>query len=193
MKAIFERYFRIALIFIPFIVAPLAAQPLDLALRDANRLGEPLHYSDLSEFHIDEQFEPFSGEAESRHADTFQGLADLVTDRIEDLLDEPYRRGADAAAAAETTSVVSDTGAATNNVTGDTGTYVLGKTIAGGTDEVAKWLLERQSQSFDAVFVPAGTRIAIHVDRELTIDLDFKGRKLNHAKSVNPYLSTRLD
>ena len=100
---------------------------------------------------------------------------------------------ADAAAAAETTSVVSDTGAATNNVTGDTGTYVLGKTIAGGSDEVAKWLLERQSQSFDAVFVPAGTRIAIHVDRELTIDLDLKGRKLNHAKSVNPYLRTRLD
>jgi len=100
---------------------------------------------------------------------------------------------ADAAAAAETTSVVSDTGAATNNVTGDTGTYVLGKTIAGGTDEVAKWLLERQSQSFDAVFVPAGTRLAIHVDRELTIDLDLKGRKLNHAKSVNPYLHTRLD
>ena len=100
---------------------------------------------------------------------------------------------ADAAAAAETTSVVSDTGAATNNVTGDTGTYVLGKTIAGGSDEVAKWLLERQSQSFDAVFVPAGTRLAIHVDRELTIDLDLKGRKLNHAKSVNPYLRTRLD
>jgi len=100
---------------------------------------------------------------------------------------------ADAAAAAETTSVVSDTGAATNNVTGDTGTYVLGKTIAGGSDEVAKWLLERQSQSFDAVFVPAGTGIAIHVDRELPIDLDLKGRKLNHAKSINPYHRARLD
>ncbi len=70
---------------------------------------------------------------------------------------------------------------------------MLGKTIAGGSDEVAKWLLERQSQSFDAVFVPAGTRLAIHVDRELTIDLDLKGRKLNHAKSVNHYLRTRLD
>ncbi len=100
---------------------------------------------------------------------------------------------ADAAAAAETTSVVSDTGAATNNVTGDVGTYVLGKTISGGSDEVAKWLLERQSQSFDAVFVPAGTGIAIHVDRELPIDLDLKGRKLTHAKSINPYHRARLD
>ena len=58
-----------------------------------------------------------------------------------------------------------------------------GKTVAGGSDEVAKWLLERQSQSFDAVFVPAGTRLAIHVDRELPIDLDPSGRRLQHASS----------
>ncbi len=100
---------------------------------------------------------------------------------------------ADAAAAAKTTTVVSDSGAATNNVTGDTGAFVLGKTIAGGSDEVAKWLLERQSQSFDVIFVSAGTGIAIHVDRELPIDLDLKGRKLNHAKSISPYHHTRLD
>ena len=100
---------------------------------------------------------------------------------------------ADAAAAAETTTVVSDSGAASNNVTGDAGTYVLGKTIAGGSDEVAKWLLERQSQSFDAVFVPAGASLAIHVDVELPIDLDLKGRKLDHAKAINPYQRTRLD
>ena len=100
---------------------------------------------------------------------------------------------ADAAAAAETTTVVSDSGGASNNVTGDTGNYVLGKTIAGGSDEVAKWLLERQSQSFDAVFVPAGARIAIHVDVELPIDLDLKGRKLDHAKAINPYHRDRLD
>ena len=100
---------------------------------------------------------------------------------------------ADAAAAAETTTVVSDSGAASNNVTGDAGTYVLGKTIAGGSDEVAKWLMERQSQSFDAVFVPAGARLAIHVDVELPIDLDLKGRKLDHAKTINPYQHAQLD
>ncbi len=100
---------------------------------------------------------------------------------------------AQAAAAAETTSVVSDAGGVTNNITGDTGTFVLGKTIAGGSDEVGKWLMERQSQSFDAVFVPAGTRIAIHVDHELPIDLDTTGRRLTHAQSVDPYIRTRLD
>ena len=36
-----------------------------------------------------------------------------------------------AAAAAETTAVVSDAGSVTNSVTGDTGTYVLGRTVEG--------------------------------------------------------------
>ena len=93
---------------------------------------------------------------------------------------------AEAAANAETTSIVSDVGSVTNSVTGDTGRFVLGKTISGGSEEVSKWLLERQSQSFDAVFVPAGTRIAIHVDHELPIDLDTTGRKLTHEHVHRP-------
>ena len=100
---------------------------------------------------------------------------------------------AQAAAAAQTTSVVSDAGTVSNSVTGDTGRYVLGKTIGGGSDEVAKWLTERQAQSFDAVFVRAGTRVAIHVDRELPIDLDPIGRKLTHATTTQANPRTRLD
>jgi integrating conjugative element protein (TIGR03752 family) len=100
---------------------------------------------------------------------------------------------AEAAASAQTTTIVSDAGSVTNSVTGDTGQFVLGKTLSGGSDEVSKWLLERQAQSFDAVFVPAGTRIAIHVDHELSIDLDTTGRKLTHEPSIDPYLRTRLD
>jgi integrating conjugative element protein (TIGR03752 family) len=100
---------------------------------------------------------------------------------------------ADAAAAAETTTVLGQSGVATSTITGDTGSFILGRTVAGGSDEVAKWLMERQSQSFDAVFVPAGTRLAIHVDVALPIDLDLKGRKLDHANAINPYHRARLD
>ncbi|MEW8232458.1 MAG: TIGR03752 family integrating conjugative element protein [Candidatus Thiodiazotropha endolucinida] len=100
---------------------------------------------------------------------------------------------AEAAANAETTSVVSNAGSVTSSVSGDTGRFVLGKTISGGSEEVSKWLLERQSQSFDAVFVPAGIRIAIHVDRELPIDFDTTGRKLTHETDLDPYRRTRLD
>lgn len=89
----------------------------------------------------------------------------------------------EAAAAAETTAVIGNAGGVTGAVTGDVGRYVLGRTASGGSEEIAQWLLERQSQSFDAVFVPAGAHVAIHVDRELTIDWDPHGRKLNHGFS----------
>ena len=53
--------------------------------------------------------------------------------------------------------------------------------------------MERQAQSFDAVFVPAGTRVAIHVDARLDIDLDLQGRRLDYAQATDPYSRTRLD
>ena len=100
---------------------------------------------------------------------------------------------AEAAAAAQTTSVVGNLGQVTDSVTGDAGPYVLGKTVAGGSDAIAAWLLERQSQSFDAVFVAAGTALAIHVDRELPIDFEPQGRKLDHARSTTSAHHPRLD
>ena len=99
---------------------------------------------------------------------------------------QAVQAAADAAAAAESTSVLTSAGGLTGGVTGDVGAYVLGKTIAGGSEELAQWLLERQSQSFDAVFVPAGIAVAIHVDRAIPIDFEPQGRKLSHA---SPYSS----
>ena len=100
---------------------------------------------------------------------------------------------AEAAANAETTTVVTDAGALNRSVTGNTGPFVLGKTLSGGSDEIAKWLTERQAQSFDAVFVPAGIPLAIHVDRELLIDFDRNGRRLSHASIANTTLHAHLD
>ena len=91
---------------------------------------------------------------------------------------------AQAAAQSETTTVVSDTGTASSSVTGDAGKYILGKTASGGSQEVAQWLRERQAQNFDAVFVPAGIELAIHVDHELPIDFHANGRKLHHGTSL---------
>ena len=102
--------------------------------------------------------------------------------------------GADAAAQAETTTTVSGTtGTGTTTVTGDVGAYVLGKTVAGGAAEIRKWLDERLEQSFDAVFVQPGIQLAVHVDKQLDIDHDPKGRKITHAPSLDPYRRNRLD
>lgn len=106
---------------------------------------------------------------------------------------QAIQAAADAAAASETTSVVGSLGQVTDSITGDPGAYILGKTVAGGSEELAKWLLERQSQSFDAVFVPAGVPVAIHVDRELPIDFEPQGRKLHHAHATQNNRHHRLD
>jgi integrating conjugative element protein (TIGR03752 family) len=90
----------------------------------------------------------------------------------------------DAAAQAETTTLISDAGSGTRVVSGETGKYILGKSLSGGSDEIAQWLRERQAQSFDAVFVPAGVELAIHVDHELPIDFHTNGRKLHHETSL---------
>ena len=99
---------------------------------------------------------------------------------------QAVQAAADAAAAAETTSIVAlgnTGGRVTGAVTGDPGRYVLGNTLAGGSEEIARWLAERQSQHFDAVFVAAGTPVAIHIERQLDIDHDPQGRRLDHGFS----------
>jgi 1-acyl-sn-glycerol-3-phosphate acyltransferase len=55
------------------------------------RIGEPITYDDLSDFHIGEDFQPFTAEAEHTHRAKFQGAVDLVMDRINDLLDPQYQ------------------------------------------------------------------------------------------------------
>lgn len=56
------------------------------------RLGEPITAAELSAYQPAEPFVPFTPEAERDHRERFQALVDLVMDRIDPLLDEPYRR-----------------------------------------------------------------------------------------------------
>ena len=94
---------------------------------------------------------------------------------------------AEAAAAAQTTTTVSDQGMANTTVTDSQGQYILGKTVAGGAQEIDTWLTERQAQSFDAIFVAAGASVAVHLDVTLPIDYDPAGRKLDHhARLTGP-------
>jgi integrating conjugative element protein (TIGR03752 family) len=102
--------------------------------------------------------------------------------------------GGEAAAAGETTSTVSPLfGTSTSTVTGNVGTYIAGKGVAGGADDAAQWLNDRMGQSFDAVFAVAGTKVAVHVDQEIPIDYHPDGRKLNHAQGMHGGHAARLD
>lgn len=55
------------------------------------RFGEPIEYADLAPFHVSRDYEPFTAAAERDHAMAFQGVSDLVTARIDALLDPEYQ------------------------------------------------------------------------------------------------------
>jgi 1-acyl-sn-glycerol-3-phosphate acyltransferase len=55
------------------------------------RIGEPLTYDDMTAFHIDQDFEPFTPEAEERHRERFQSYVDVVMDRINELVEPKYQ------------------------------------------------------------------------------------------------------
>ena len=61
------------------------------------RFGAPITYEDMAPYHTGQDFEPFTPEAEANYRDKFQALVDEVMLRINELLDERYQFGEDAA------------------------------------------------------------------------------------------------
>lgn len=86
---------------------------------------------------------------------------------------------ADARAAKETTTNSGPFGNS-SAVTGNPLAFARNIAIGDGLKEVGDWLDQRQSSSFDAVFVPAGTEVAVHIDVEIPIDYNQNGRKVKH-------------
>ena len=89
--------------------------------------------------------------------------------------------------------MIRDNGSISSAVDGSTSDFILGKTFAKSAEDISVWLAERQAQNFDAVYVPAGASLVIHVDRELAIDADPKARKIHYAKTVLGDAGHRLD
>lgn len=56
------------------------------------RVGAPITPDEMRDFQPPTRFEPFSPEAESAHRERFQGLIDVVMERINALVDPPYQR-----------------------------------------------------------------------------------------------------
>ncbi|MYD44491.1 MAG: TIGR03752 family integrating conjugative element protein [Gammaproteobacteria bacterium] len=87
---------------------------------------------------------------------------------------------ADAIANANTTIQQSPTGFKEAFVSGDFREFVAGKATAATGQSLTDWLTTRASHEFDAIFVPTGQTVAIHVDRPLHIDYELGGRKLSY-------------
>lgn len=100
----------------------------------------------------------------------------------------------DAAAAAQTTTSVSPIGGVgTTSVTGETGKFILGRTIGSSARDIEDWLDDRAAESWDAIVTSPGGAVSLLIQREITIDYDPIGRKLRHANATQPYRRNRLD
>jgi len=84
-------------------------------------------------------------------------------------------------------------GGSTQALTGDPTVVARNDAIASGLDEVTDWLDERQSNSFDAIYVEPGTEIVVHVTEQIAIDYDPEGRKVNHYADLSRRSDFQLD
>ena len=75
-------------------------------------------------------------------------------------------------------------GGTVTTVTGDTGEYALATAAADAVSEVDIWIRRRIEQSFDAIFVPAGEHVFIHIEKQIDLDYAPDGRRLAHRRQT---------
>lgn len=90
---------------------------------------------------------------------------------------------AQASALSQTTTSDSPLGS-TTSVTGNKSKFVLGQAAGAATDEVSNWIMRRLNNSFDAVVTPAGARVVVHIEQEISIDKAPDARKLNYGRQT---------
>jgi len=89
------------------------------------------------------------------------------------------------------TSVIATPGG-TVSTTGISGAEAMGKIIGQGVNDISSWVNKLYGQAFAAVYVQPGAKVAIHLDQQLAIDYELKGRKVDYTSGVDD-VSTSLD
>ncbi|AXF76922.1 TIGR03752 family integrating conjugative element protein [Erwinia tracheiphila] len=68
-----------------------------------------------------------------------------------------------------------------STLTGSAGQAAMGKALSGGLSETTDWVKQRYGMTFDAIYVPPGAHLAVHITRQLAIDYEDKGRKVRYG------------
>ena len=87
-------------------------------------------------------------------------------------------------AEAQTTRQSSSEGATTTTITGDAEDYALANAAADAVDEANAWFRRRLGQSFDAIYVPAGRPVIIHIEQQVNLDRPADLRRLVHSENL---------
>ena len=78
-------------------------------------------------------------------------------------------------------SVISSGGSAFG-VTSSSGNSALNSILSGGVSDIREWVNKLYGEAFAAVYVPPAAEVALHLDHEITIDYEPKGRSVRHEK-----------
>jgi len=122
----------------------------------------------------------------------------LVTNAQDYLKDRMIASGfASAAEGFSQTQVTSQTtssGAVSQFFDGNTADFIAANTLKGTLGELTDYLRDRQRQAVDLVFLEGGIDVVVHVEKELSIDYDPNGRKLNYENTLpTSFANYRLD
>jgi len=58
----------------------------------------------------------------------------------------------------------------------------MGRILAVGVQDMSAWVNKLYGEAFAAVYVPPTAQVALHLDHEITIDYEPKGRSVRHEK-----------
>lgn len=76
--------------------------------------------------------------------------------------------------------------------TGLSGNEAMGKILTQGVSDVSSWVNKLYGQAFAAIYVLPGAQVSLHIDQELEIDYELKGRKVKYASGAS-HANANLD
>ena len=71
---------------------------------------------------------------------------------------------------------------------GITTNEALGRILAGGVQEMAQWVNKLYGQAFAAVYVQPGAKVAVHIERAITVDYNPGGRRVDHNRGESGHV-----
>lgn len=63
------------------------------------------------------------------------------------------------------------------------GNSALSSVLSGGISDIREWVNKLYGEAFAAVYVPPSAKVALHLDHEIAIDYEPKGRRVNHEST----------
>jgi len=79
-------------------------------------------------------------------------------------------------------SSVISSGGSTLGVTNSSGNSALNSILSVGVSDIREWVNKLYGEAFAAVYVPPAAQVALHLDHEITIDYEPRGRSVRHEK-----------